>query len=83
MLLNLLSNACKFQKKGKVLVSYSLTKLEGQENDYALEVKVADNGIGIDQSDIECLFRPFWMSEKNRSNQYNARGNGLGLSICK
>ena len=83
VLLNLLSNACKFQKKGKVLVSYSLTKLEGQENDYALEVKVADNGIGIDQSDIECLFRPFWMSEKNRSNQYNARGNGLGLSICK
>ena len=64
-------------------MSYSLTKLEGLENDYTLEIKVVDNGIGIDKNDIEGLFRPFWKSEKKRNKQYNASGNGLGLSICK
>ena len=64
-------------------MSYRLIKLEGIENDYALQVKVVDSGIGIAQSDIGGLFKPFWKLEKNRNNQYNERGNGLGLSLCK
>ena len=67
VLLNLLSNARKFQKDGKIIVSHSLKRLEKQENDYALVVRVQDNGIGIDKSEEENLFKPFWRSEKRIS----------------
>ena len=40
-------------------MSYSLKKLEGNDNDYSLEIKVIDNGIGVDERDIESLFKPF------------------------
>ena len=58
-------------------------KLDGQDNDYALDVKVADCGIGIDQNDVKNLFEPFMKSENRVNKQYNPRGNGLGLSISK
>ena len=67
VLLNLLSNARKFQKEGNIIVSHNLKRLEEQENDYALVVKVQDSGIGIDKSEIENLFKPFWRSEKRIS----------------
>ena len=83
VLLNLLSNARKFQKEGKIIVSHSLKRLKEQENDYALVVKVQDSGIGIDENEEKNLFKPFWRSERRISQQHNPRGNGLGLSICK
>ena len=43
-------------------MSHSLRKLEGKENDYSLEVRVVDNGVGIDESEVENLFKPFWKS---------------------
>ena len=42
-----------------ITVSNSLRKLEGNENDYSLEIKVVDNGIGVDERDTENLFKPF------------------------
>ena len=83
VLLNLLTNACKFQKKGKVHVRSSLKKLDEQDNDFALEVKVIDKGIGIDQNDAKNLFQPFMKSENKLNKQHNPRGNGMGLSISK
>ena len=83
VLLNLLSNACKFQKDGQIIVSQSLRKLEGNENDYSLAIRVADNGIGIDESEIENLFQPLLKSKQKRNIQCNPRGDGLGLSIRK
>ena len=56
VLLNLLSNAGKFQKKGLVEVSHNLRRLNEYENDYSLEIRVADHGIGIDLSEVTNLF---------------------------
>ena len=67
VLLNLLSNARKFQAEGKIIVSHSLKRLMEQENDYALVVKVQDSGIGIDRNEEKNLFKPFWRSERRIS----------------
>ena len=40
-----------------------------------------DNGIGINQSDIEKIFDPFFRSEDARSKKIE--GTGLGLPIVK
>ena len=82
-MLNLLSNAGKFQKKGVIQISHNLKRLKEYGNDYVLEIRVADNGIGIDFNEVVNLFQPFWKSEKKRNRLHNPRGNGLGLSICK
>ena len=40
-------------------MNQSLKKLEGNDNDYLLEVKVIDDGIGVNKNEIENLFKPF------------------------
>ena len=83
VLLNLLTNASKFQKEGQILVSHSFKQLDILGSEYALEVKVKDGGIGVCPEDVGNLFKPFFKSENKLNRQHNPRGNGLGLSICK
>lgn len=70
---NLISNALKFTYSGKVVV-------RARWLDGALELSVADSGIGIPESQRETLFQPFIQGEAHRLTQ--SRGTGLGLSIC-
>ncbi|WP_175945657.1 HAMP domain-containing sensor histidine kinase [Caballeronia sp. BCC1704] len=70
---NLLGNALKFTYSGKIVVRARWV------ND-ALELSVADSGIGIPASQREKLFQPFMQGDAHRLTQ--ARGTGLGLSIC-
>jgi two-component system capsular synthesis sensor histidine kinase RcsC len=70
---NLLGNALKFTYSGKVVV-------RARWADSALELSVADSGIGIPESQREKLFQPFMQGDAHRLTQ--ARGTGLGLSIC-
>ncbi len=43
----------------------------------AVEVEVADNGRGLSEADRSHLFTPFYTTKGD------ARGNGLGLSVCQ
>ena len=43
-----------------------------------INVSVEDQGIGIAKKDLENIFKPFKMQYLRK-----ARGNGVGLSICK
>ncbi|SAL23928.1 two-component regulatory system sensor kinase [Caballeronia turbans] len=70
---NLLGNALKFTYSGKVVVRARWVS-------GALELSVADSGIGIPESQREKLFQPFMQGDAHRLTQ--ARGTGLGLSIC-
>lgn len=80
VLMNLLSNAVKFTDAGGA-VSLRLTQLsrEGDEGRYELRVK--DNGIGMDPDFVECLFSPF---ERERTSTVSKiQGTGLGMPITK
>jgi cell cycle sensor histidine kinase DivJ len=74
IVLNLLSNALKFTPAGG-LVTVSVQALDG-----AVELTVADNGMGISAADLERLGRPF---EQAGDASQQARGTGLGLSLVR
>ncbi|SOZ34927.1 hybrid sensor histidine kinase/response regulator [Cupriavidus neocaledonicus] len=70
---NLLGNAFKFTPAGKVV-------LRARWIDGQLEIVVSDTGIGIPEDCKGRLFQPFSQVGDNRLGQ--ARGTGLGLSVC-
>jgi signal transduction histidine kinase len=55
--------------------------ITGQEEDGFVAISVRDHGVGIRNQDLPMLFRRF--QRLNREATPNARGFGLGLSICK
>jgi signal transduction histidine kinase len=76
ILMNLLSNAFKFTRKGGVQVRVTLVQAE-----QCLLFEVIDDGIGISDSQRQSLFSPFEQASASVSRIYG--GSGLGLSICK
>lgn len=77
VLLNLVSNAIKYARRGNVL----LTAEPGGNPDIAVRVSVKDAGPAIDADSRQRLFRPF--SRLERPDQAELVGTGLGLSICQ
>ena len=76
VLLNLLSNAIKFTPStGTVLVAAGATQ------DGGMQISVSDTGIGIPESELLNLFRPFHQAQSPRVQK--AQGTGLGLAITK
>ncbi len=77
ILLNLCSNAIKFTHQGHVRLHVLATQLEG--DDYLLEFKVEDSGIGITPEAQKHLFEAFTQADNSTSRKYG--GTGLGLAI--
>ncbi len=76
VLLNLLSNAIKFTPStGTVLVNAGATA------DGGMQISVSDTGIGIPESELLNLFRPFHQAQSPRVQK--PQGTGLGLAISK
>ncbi|WP_158961051.1 ATP-binding protein [Myroides fluvii] len=71
---NLITNAIKFTQKGGVFIE--AIRLEDQ-----LQIKVIDTGIGIEQNQIENIFKEF--SQANEGIEKRFGGTGLGLNISK
>lgn len=69
----LLDNAIKYSR-GK-----SLVQVNSKVSKDSLEIKIKDQGVGINKSDIPYLFDRFYRVDKSRV----ADGYGLGLSIAK
>jgi cell cycle sensor histidine kinase DivJ len=72
--LNLISNALKFTPKGG---SVTVTL---QPQDGALELVVADTGVGISAEDLQRIGRPY---EQAGDYVQRATGTGLGLSLVR
>lgn len=74
ILKNLISNAIKFTKDGKIEVI-----LEENAND--LTIKVIDEGIGIAKEKLQHIFERFKQADGSTTRKYG--GTGLGLAISK
>lgn len=80
ILANLLSNAIKFTEKGEVSLTIRLNKAEG--SGYALNFKVVDTGIGMDQNQLVGIFNPFSQLVADNQKRHN-NSSGLGMAITK
>lgn len=74
VLVNLIDNAIKYTEQGTITVS--LTKL-----DNAIRFAVRDTGIGLDEAEINNLFKKF--SRLTSASEVSASGSGLGLYLTK
>jgi signal transduction histidine kinase len=77
ILLNLLSNACKFTKQGEVAVR--VRKIVDGRN--WIEFAVADTGIGMTPEQQAKLFEEFTQADSTTAQRYG--GTGLGLAITR
>jgi signal transduction histidine kinase/DNA-binding response OmpR family regulator len=78
VLLNLLSNACKFTENGSVSLKVASETINQTE---WLTFSVSDTGIGISQKMITQLFKEFTQAENSTARKYG--GTGLGLAISR
>jgi CheY-like chemotaxis protein/two-component sensor histidine kinase len=76
IILNLLSNACKFTDGGRVSLDVSREQVDGIG---WLRVSVADTGIGMTKDQIAKLFQEFTQADSSTTRKYG--GTGLGLAI--
>lgn len=76
ILINLLSNAGKFTKHGKVTLRARRMASGGGEQ---IVIAVEDNGIGIPKGAIDSLFTQFNNANAETSRSYG--GSGLGLAV--
>jgi len=76
ILLNLLSNACKFTKQGEVALH--VRKVVDGHN--CFEFAVADSGIGMTAEQQAKLFQDFIQADSLTTRRYGGTGLGLALS---
>jgi signal transduction histidine kinase len=77
ILLNLLSNACKFTKDGEVALR---ARKVANGRDW-IELSVADTGIGMTSEQQARLFEEFSQAERTTAQRFG--GTGLGLAITR
>jgi two-component system, OmpR family, sensor histidine kinase SenX3 len=72
---NLVENAVKYSQSGDVV------QVRTRLDDSAVEIMVADQGVGIPARDLDRVFERFYRVDKARSRETG--GTGLGLSIVR
>ncbi|MGP3695952.1 response regulator [Rhodobacter sp. NSM] len=77
---NLLSNALKFTRSGRIRVE---ARMEGAAVKPILRVEVSDTGEGIPAEDAAVIFEPFVRVGGSARSATGTPGNGLGLSISR
>src|SRR5207302_10184282 len=78
VLFNLLSNATKFTRDGRVVLEVVRERWEGRD---AIAFHVRDTGIGISPEQMDRLFKPFSQADDSTTRQFG--GTGLGLTISR
>lgn len=74
VLINLLSNACKYSPANTIIELTICLK------ERSVLIEIQDQGKGLSEYDSKHLFQPYYQLERDRQK---SNGLGLGLSICK
>ena len=82
IVLNLLSNACKFTDKGTVTLA--VARSGGADGDW-IDIRVSDTGIGMTQEQLGRLFQEFSQADSSTTRKYGGTGLGLAISdrLCR
>ncbi|MCG6970288.1 MAG: response regulator [Gammaproteobacteria bacterium] len=78
ILFNLISNATKFTKNGRISIYTSSDKV-GERDWFTFEIE--DTGIGMTDEQMQRLFQPFSQADSSTTRKYG--GTGLGLVITQ
>ncbi len=78
IVLNLLSNACKFTEGGEVSLTVSRKRTRGKD---WIRFAVADTGIGMTPEQQAKVFEEFAQADSSTTRKYG--GTGLGLAISR
>jgi signal transduction histidine kinase len=73
IMLNLVSNACKFTREGHIII-------EAHQTDGKIHVEVEDTGAGIAADEQAEVFKPF---KQTQTGLQQGTGTGLGMPISK
>lgn len=79
VLINLLGNAVKFTRNGRVVLSLMSRQVEQGEQVFSFAV--TDTGIGLSQEELARLFQQFSQASADTARRFG--GSGLGLSISR
>ncbi len=79
ILLNILSNACKFTEQGSIILDVSF--IERTRETISLLFKISDTGIGMNDEQQSRLFQTYSQADSSTTRRFG--GTGLGLSISK
>ncbi|MFT5140585.1 MAG: signal transduction histidine kinase [Lysobacterales bacterium] len=84
ILMNLIGNAIKFTKQG------GSVSVESQHEEGYVAIRVIDNGIGIEEANLELIFRAFEQVDSSSTRPYGGTGmermsnlNSVYLFICR
>ncbi|MDM8554285.1 ATP-binding protein [Desulfococcaceae bacterium HSG7] len=85
ILINLLNNALKFTKEGRITVRVKRTfetelVKEVKASEVSITFEVEDTGLGIAPDELNLLFEAFVQTQTGRESQ---KGTGLGLTISR
>ena len=82
ILINLLSNACKFTRDGDILLEVNEQYIAGE---MVARFCVRDTGIGIPEDQYDQLFSEFFQVDASTVRQYGGAGLGLNISqrLCE
>ncbi|MGE3539647.1 MAG: sensor histidine kinase [Candidatus Tectimicrobiota bacterium] len=78
VLINLLSNACKFTDHGSITLDVEHHRADGRA---WIKLRVADTGIGMTPEQRGKLFQAFTQADSSTTRKYG--GTGLGLAISR
>jgi CheY-like chemotaxis protein/two-component sensor histidine kinase len=83
IILNLLSNACKFTRNGEIKVELAREECDGGGGDGRdrVSIAIADSGIGMTPEQLGRLFQDFTQADRSTARTYG--GTGLGLAISR
>ncbi len=73
---NLFDNSIKYRRENNVIIKVKTSMSGGN-----VRIVVEDNGIGIDEDEIDKIFKVFYRGSKARTRELE--GSGCGLSIVK